>query len=46
MIVRSLKEAEKWFLRNASGSVTCRRPDGAEQECISYLEAAKFYAEE
>ncbi len=46
MKVFSLEQAECWFLRNSSGSLTCVRDDGEEEDCRSYPQAKKFFSRE
>ena len=42
-IVRSLEQAEEWFLRNHDGEVTCRL-NGQEKSVGCYPEARDFFA--
>lgn len=44
MIVRGVNEAQKWFLENHSGSVTCEQDDRT-KECETYIEAESFFKE-
>lgn len=46
MIVKTVEEAEAWFLKNSEGTVTVERPDGAQKKVGTFSEAVDFLTED